>query len=262
MLATAIIVAHDEGRQVQTAYESVVRGFESALFSLSLSDDKDKGLQVLFVLDRADDLTAKTVAAIKEDRRTHGGFNLVDSIDVIKTNYGEPGSARNDGVASAEGEIVLLMDGDDLVGRSFVAHGFQEMLGEEAGRGKNGLACHPEYLYYFGEKSVVWKQPTWETYLENYAALLHTNLWDVTMIADRSMLLEHPYLPSSLSSGSGYEDWEWCLYTSAKGIEHRVIPKSIAYKRAKSFGRFIKDSRDNVLINTARIPTNLQFARQ
>jgi len=88
--------------------------------------------------------------------------------------------------------------------------------------------------------------------LANYASLLHTNLWDVTMIAARSLLADNPYRPSSVSAGSGYEDWEWCLYTVGKGIEHRTVPGAIAYKRAKPYGRFTRDSRGHVLIDTSR----------
>jgi hypothetical protein len=183
MLATAIIVAHDEGGQLRTAFDSVVRGFESAVFSLSMNFHKDRRLQVLFVLDRADATTEETVSDIQKATRSDGGFSVIESIDVIRTSYGEPGSARNDAVLAARGDIVIVMDGDDLVGRSFVTQGILAILDNRTNPARNGIVCHPEYLYYFGEKAVIWKQPHWHEYLTNYASLLHTNLWDVTMIA-------------------------------------------------------------------------------
>lgn len=252
MLATAIIVAHDEGAQLKTAFDSVVRGFESAAFSLSMNFHKDRRLQVLFVLDRADATTEETVSDIQETTRTNGGFSVIESLDVIRTSYGEPGSARNDGVLAARGEVVIVMDGDDLLGRSFVTRGILTILDHRNGAARNGIVCHPEYLYYFGERTVIWKQPHWHEYLSNYASLLHTNLWDVTMIATRSLLADNPYLSSSISAGSGYEDWEWCLYTTGRGVEHRIVPGAIAYKRAKPCGRFTRDSRSDVLIDTSR----------
>jgi hypothetical protein len=204
MLATAIIVAHDEGGQLKTAFDSVVRGFESAVFALSMNYHKDRRLQVLFVLDRADTTTEETVSDMQEATRADRRFSVIESIDVIRTSYGEPGSARNDGVMAAKGDVVIVMDGDDLVGRSFVTQGILAILDNHNSAARNGIVCHPEYLYYFGERAVIWKQPHWHEYLTNYASLLHTNLWDVTMIAARSLLADNPYLPSSLSAGSGY----------------------------------------------------------
>jgi glycosyltransferase involved in cell wall biosynthesis len=261
MLATAIVTAHDEGGQLKTAFDSVVRGFESAVFSLSMSFRKDRRLQVLFVLDRADTTTEKTVSDIQEATRSDRRFSVIESIDVIRTSYGEPGSARNEGVAAARGDVVIVMDGDDLVGRSFVSQGILAILDNRNSAARNGIVCHPEYLYYFGERTVIWKQPHWHEYLTNYASLLHTNLWDVTMIAARSLLADNPYLPSSLSAGSGYEDWEWCLYTAGRGIEHRVVPRTIAYKRAKPNGRFTRDSRGDVLIDTSRTRSAIHLVR-
>jgi glycosyltransferase involved in cell wall biosynthesis len=261
MLATAIIAAHNEGGQLKTAFDSVVRGFESAVFSLSMNSHKGRRLQVLFVLDRADATTEETVSDIQEATRSDGGFSVIESIDVIRTNYGEPGSARNDGVLAARGDVVIVMDGDDLVGRSFVTQGILAILDNRANPSRNGIVCHPEYLYYFGEKALIWKQPYWNEYLTNYASLLHTNLWDVTMIAARALLADNPFLPSSISAGSGYEDWEWCLYTAGRGIEHRVMPNTIAYKRAKPNGRFIRDSRNDVLIDTSRARSAIHLVR-
>jgi glycosyltransferase involved in cell wall biosynthesis len=261
MLATVIITAHNEGGLLKTAFDSVVRGFESAVFSLSMNLRKDRRLQVLFVLDRADANTEQTVSDIQEATRSERRFSVIESIDVIRTSYGEPGSARNDGVLAARGDVVIVMDGDDLVGRSFVTQGILAILDNRNSAARNGIVCHPEYLYYFGERAVIWKQPHWHEYLTNYASLLHTNLWDVTMIAARSLLADNPYLPSSLSAGSGYEDWEWCLYTAGRGIEHRVVPKTIAYKRAKPYGRFTRDSRGDVLIDTSRTRSAIHLVR-
>jgi glycosyltransferase involved in cell wall biosynthesis len=261
MLATAIITAHDEGDQLKTAFDSVVRGFESAVFSLSMSLHKDQKIQVLFVLDRADDTTEKSVSDIQKTTPSHGGFSVIESIDVIRTNYGEPGSARNDGVLAARGEVVIVVDGDDLVGRTFVTQGILAILDNRANPARNGIVCHPEYLYYFGEKALIWKQPHWHEFQSNYASLLHTNLWDVTMIAARSLLADNRFLSSSISAGTGYEDWEWCLYTAGRGIEHRVMPNTIAYKRAKPYGRFITDSRSDVLIDASRARSAIHLAR-
>jgi hypothetical protein len=261
MLATAIIVAHDEGGQLKTAFDSVVRGFESAVYSLSMNLHKDRRLQVLFVLDRADATTEKAVCEIQEAARCDGRFSVIESIDLIKTSYGEPGSARNEGVRAARGDVVIVMDGDDLVGRSFVTRGILAILENRNSAARNGIVCHPEYLYYFGERAVIWKQPHWHEYLTNYASLLHTNLWDVTMIASRSLLADNPYLPSSISAGSGYEDWEWCLYTTGRGIEHRIVPGALAYKRAKPYGRFTRDSRGDVLIDTRRTRSAIHLVR-
>lgn len=259
MLATAIIVAHDEGGQLKTAFDSVVRGFESAVFSLSMNFHKDRRLQILFVLDRANATTEAAVIDIQEATRSDG--SVIESIDVIRTSYGEPGSARNDGVLAASGDVVIVMDGDDLVGRSFVTRGILTILDNGNNAARNGIVCHPEYLYYFGERAVIWKQPPWQEYLTNYASLLHTNLWDVTMIAARSLLADNPYLPTSVSAGSGYEDWEWCLYTAGRGVEHRIVPNSIAYKRAKPNGRFNRDSRGDVLIDTTRSRSAIHLVR-
>ena len=254
MQLSYIIVAHDEGGMLRTAALSVMEAARASRVAVEWSANAPLTLQIVMVLDNAD-VTTRTVAeAIEAECRSPAMRRWVD-VSVVESSFGEPGSARNAGLSAATGEIVGILDGDDLVGKLFVQKSLARLVEQSRTQPVADIRAvlHPEPLLYFGTKTLVWRQPSHAEYESRKAALVHTNLWDVTLIAPRAVLEEHPFVAARVAEGTGYEDWEWSLSSSLEGIRHDIVPDTFCYKRSKRVSRFTRDNFHSVLIPTDRI---------
>jgi glycosyltransferase involved in cell wall biosynthesis len=254
MIFSAVIPAHDEGNILRTAVKSVVRAFEGTHIQLSWASRQPSGLDVIIVLDRADAATknvAYALADVVDARQKPYGVG----VKVLETDFGEPGSARNAGVTASRGRYVAILDADDILGRMFAAKAVQRLVEHSASNevSKPELVLHPEFLYYFGEKTLIWRQPNHHEYEEYRDALWRQNLWDVTMITTRELLLAHPFVASTVEQGAGYEDWEWSLRTSLSGVRHDTVAGGFCYKRTKKVSRYSKDCFHSTLISTGHV---------
>lgn len=249
-----VIVAHDEGTMLRTAVLSVTEAARASRLAVHWSANAPLALQIVIVLDNADDATRRCAESIEADCRAATLRSWVE-VRSVESSFGEPGSARNVGLSLATGDLVGVLDGDDLVGKSFVQRALAQLV--EYSRAQSladvKLVLHPEHLFYFGTKTLVWRQPAHAEYSLHKSALIHTNLWDVTLITSRAVLAEHPFVAARVAEGTGYEDWEWSLTSTLAGIRHDIVPNTFCYKRAKRVSRFTRDNFHSVLIPTDRI---------
>lgn len=255
MKLSAVITSHNEGKMLRTAAISVLKAFSSTYLTIKWTHSRTiPSLEFIIVLDKADESTRQISEGLSSELPTlEKTFEV--TVLTTETEFGEPGSARNSGVLMATGDLILLLDADDLVGKQFLAKSVNRFIDEtrEASLESLSLALHPELLMYFGSKTIVWRQPSAEEYINHRFSLLRANLWDVTVIAPRHVLVKYPFVASNISNGEGYEDWEWSLYTSLCDIKHDVIANSFCYKRAKRTSRLTKDNYHKALIPTDRI---------
>lgn len=262
MKLAVVITAHNEGDMLRTSATTALVGYAASRYALRWADNKPSGLDLVIVLDKADVTTTRVAQALANDIAALPYRDEIDLI-VVPTSHGEPGSARNDGVKATRADLVALLDADDLFGKQFLARGIGRFATQASASSLADLrmALHPEFLFYFGLKSLVWRQPSYLEYSQFPQSLYRNNLWDVTVLTTRQVLLATPFVRATVREGAGYEDWEWALTTTNRGVQHDIVSGTFCYKRTKADGRFANDNINAVLIPSQRLTRHI-FKKQ
>lgn len=207
---TVVITAHREGL---IAAQSA-RSAEAAV-----TEAAERGLrcETLVVLDRADAMTADVL---------RGAFG--ERARFLASDEGDPGGARNCGVAAATGCSVAFLDADDLWSRNWLveAHARAEA--------RPDAVFHSACNLVFGHKRLLWWHSDSESPLCDAAYMGWTNYWDALTFARTAIHQHLPFRRNDLRLGFGHEDWHWNLETLRAGIAHKPVPGTMHFKRARS----------------------------
>lgn len=207
---SVIITAHHEGLIAGATARSAREAIEHVSRTLG------KTVQVILVLDRADDLT-RTVL-------TNG---LGPDALVIETDEGDPGQARNRGVEHATGQHVCFLDGDDLWSYNWLTEAYQLS------------ACRPDVIAHshcniiFGKEKNIWWHIDSEGDLFDIRYLRWANYWDAMSFARTDIYRRYPFKANDMRIGFGHEDWHWNAMTIAAGIPHKPVPNTVHFKRRR-----------------------------
>ena len=212
---SVIVTVHGEGRLLRPTLRSVDAAIRYA----------GEQSELLIVCDTADDATRH------EAQRWRSLPDLPYAVRIEETAFGESGAARNAGVQSARGEILSLVDGDDLVSEDYFAAGIATVKSST-----RPVIAHPEYMLSFGKKSLLWRTDSMERGGFDYRDMLRHNLWPSSSVGRRDTYLAHPY--RSLPPGEGYgpEDWIWNIETVIAGVAHEPAPGSMFFYRLRESG--------------------------
>jgi glycosyltransferase involved in cell wall biosynthesis len=206
---TAIMTAHSEG---------VLAGPSVASFDQAIAAARSTGLTVesVIVLDRPDPATH---AYFEQTAARHR---------LIVTDEGDPGQARNAGVASGTGAFVSFLDADDLWCEDWLvlAHRFCSVAPDTT-------IAHSEVNVVFGAESKMWfhvdsRDPTFDT---SYLGV--GNYWDALSFAAREIYRHYPFRANDLPRGFAHEDWHWNCVTLGAGLHHRPVPGTTHFKRRR-----------------------------
>jgi glycosyltransferase involved in cell wall biosynthesis len=173
------------------------------------------GVEVVAVLDRPDpDTVALVTTALPSARH-------------LTLDAGDPGLARNLGIAEARGTCVAMLDGDDLWSENWLLEAWRlvETRPEAIG--------HSEMNLTFGAERNLWWHVDSEGPLFDPDYLDWANYWDAMSFGRREIYLRHPYRANDLALGVGHEDWSWNLDTLAGGHPHKPVPDTIHFKRRR-----------------------------
>lgn len=202
-----IITAHHEGNLAHATILSVLTGLERV----------EEKFEIVINLDSPDQPTSKYYARYSTDQRFK--FN--------RTNYGEPASARNAGIALARGKYITVLDGDDLLSENY----FEEFMRFAQKHAGELYVVHPGATVQFGKNRHLTAWPQFDSITDPVMTfrLVGTNTWSQTATAPATVFKKTSYPPSV--NGFGYEDWWWNSETYAKGCRHYVIDSTLFYRR-------------------------------
>jgi glycosyltransferase involved in cell wall biosynthesis len=224
---TSIINLHREGRLCQSTLQSVLRAAERA-------EAEGLSCEILVVVDRGDTSTLEAIA----------GFS--DRVRVEHCDFGDLAEARNFGTSLARGQYIAFMDGDDLMGSSWLL-----IAAQTASRHENrDVVIHPRFNYVFGESVTpqLVIQPDMEEDRIDIEYLRAANLWTALSFAKAEIYRKFKYKRNEIDKGFGYEDWSWNFETVSAGVTHLAPHGSVHFIRKKATGSLLALSSERRII--------------
>jgi glycosyltransferase involved in cell wall biosynthesis len=230
-----VISFHREGLLAHSTLNSVHRCRKYA---------QETGLRTesIWVLDSVDEETRRVVTSHP---------TAAEDMRFVEVSHRDPGATRNSGVATARGQVVAILDGDDYYSENWIERGFYflSLFGDHC-------IVHPEFVIGFGVEKV-WGRMVdpGKNGLER-GGLLVENYWPRWSMASREIYEQTPYVTTRPAiTGFGHEDWHWNCETIAKGIEHRLAIGTVGFRRRKLTGGWRNASMEN-----ASLPPTELFA--
>ena len=234
---SVIIPAHHEGRLAHPTMCSVFR-------SVAYANKKGVNAEIVIVMDKPDVKTEEYFSRYKEP-----GL-------LIKTvNFGDLGFTRNFGVGVSSGRYIAFLDADDLFGQNWVYESFKYL--ENNG---NDIIAHPEYDVTFEAKNVIFRQTSSCSPDFKAEKLIEYNFWSALCTSKKEILLRYPYDATTFNHGFGFEDWHFNCETLAAGIEHRIVPGTVIFRRKKEIDSLLESSdRLNRIVRPTSLFEPLKF---
>lgn len=212
-MLTVVLTAHKEGMILYR----VLRAWQR---TRSFAHQAGLPTRLIVALDQADHTTRRIVVNHQLDL-------WIDQI--IVTNHGDPGLARNTAIAAVLTPYVAIGDGDDLPSENWLVEGLARL--KKSGSAK--AAIHPELMVHFDQKRYWYRQVDQTDPTCDLRQLIYHHYWSSAIITSTKLLRDNPYLPAAIGSGFGHEDWEWNSRLITRGGTHYIAKNTIRFYRHK-----------------------------
>ena len=219
-----IITAHHEG-------EIIERAIKSLFVAAKRLKKIDIEYNFLVNVDKGDEKTIKSLKKY-ENRK---------DFSIFRTEFGDPGLARNSIIKMATGKYVTLMDADDMISENWLEVAMKRILTEH---GK--IVIHPEAELRFDRTKMLslnLRVDSKKDFWLNKLSLFGDNRWCSIVLGKRELFLENEY--SESVHGFGYEDYYFNCITTDKKIRHLVAPQTTAFLLQKENSVTTKTHLDN-----------------
>lgn len=208
---SVVLTAHREGVLAGATANSARRAIAQVGQNLSLT------CEVVLVLDRSNPSTTMVL------ENAFDGFELT----VIKTDEGDPGQARNAGIAAARAPCATFLDGDDLWSENWLTEAHRLIAR------RPDCVAHSRCNMIFGNERNLWWHIDSEGPLFDADYLDWGNYWDAMTFARTDLYRRFPFRRNDLKLGFGHEDWHWNAWTIAEGVAHKPVPETMHFKRRR-----------------------------
>lgn len=205
-----VITAHLEGSLLATTLQSAAEAAGAV----------GEPCGLIVILDNSDEHTI----SVAEKFSMH---QVWITIQLVRAENGEAGMSRRQGIQISTAEYVAVLDGDDLVSQNYFVDSIQALRREQCD------VAHPEWVISFGARDTVSQALSLSDNPDGYLSLIEHNAWPSSLVAKRSLLLNHPHASLPPSGGYGPEDWFWNIDTAAKGIIHFPVRDTAYFYRVK-----------------------------
>jgi glycosyltransferase involved in cell wall biosynthesis len=154
------------------------------------------------------------------------------SVRVIFTSNRGASAARNTAIAHANGEYILPLDADDLIGETYIEEAVRVMDSD----GDIGIVyCEAEF---FGEKTGAWDSPEY-----SFDSILLQNMIFCSALMRKNDLEQVGGY--NINMTSGYEDWDLLLSLIGLGRKVYRIPETLFFYRIREGSRTAKMTNSN-----------------
>lgn len=174
--------------------------------------------ELVIVFDRADAATRHAVAAFD--------LSFAEALQIVETDHGSLGLARNAGIERARGTYLRLCDGDDLLSYNSIAAKFFEM----ERRGPKTILV-AEWIVMFDAHHAL------QRYLPQTVitplAFLDTHPYVSCIFFHRDLTASLRFGDLRLSAGYAYEDWFFNCEAVARGYHFDIAPDTILFYRQR-----------------------------
>lgn len=206
---SVIITGHREGILAGAS----LRSAQDAISHVQKNGAKT---EVIVILDRPDPLTKSIATGL-----------MTNDCQLIETNYGDPGRARNRGVKAAKGRFSCFLDADDFWSINWLSAAWH------AAQGRPDVIWHSHCNIVFGDEKNIWWHIDSEGALYDPNYLRWANYWDAMSFAATKTYKKMPFRANDLAAGFGHEDWHWNVQTIEKNIPHKPVLGTIHFKRRR-----------------------------
>lgn len=200
-----IITAHNEGVIAHKTMLSVMRSVQGL--------NEDIRYEIIVHIDNG---TEETVRYFER-------YDNRGDIRIIHNSFGDLSRSRTAAIQAARGTYIALADADDLYSENWLP-AFYECVA-----GTKDVVARFQYVLTFGGPRVIITDCTDMSEQDEFLYAFDSNIYGSPCMFHRSIYEQIPQRENK--PPFGYEDWQWFLDTSARGVRHCIIPDTVLFYR-------------------------------
>jgi len=177
------------------------------------------------------DTPGETQTSLVESRLGQLGLNT----RALEVESRDLGQARNHGISVTDRPYVAFLDGDDLWSHDWLSGALDVVRGPAGNPSANEVVVNAEYNVVFDERHVIEVSRNVDARRPIDTAMYGVaNFSTSQVVAQRELVLRHPFPSRSPSDAFGHEDWEWSRLIAADGAVRHTAAGTVHFIRREA----------------------------